>query len=204
MGVDAALFHAINRGTANALFDALMPVVTNGDVNAIVLVGVGLLVVAVSYRSRQSRLIARAWAVFLAAVLAVALGDWLGAQGKDFWLRPRPPLVLDNVRLLVGLGPSGSFPSNHAINTFAALTPVALAYRRWAPWCLLYGLLMGYSRVYVGVHYPGDVAAGAALGLLVGAGFGSVALWLTRPAPNQTESEGSNNTDHHDAGASTA
>ena len=60
-----------------------------------------------------------------------------------------------------------SFPSSHAANTFAAGTFLALRFPRWRP-VLAIPVLVAYSRVYVGVHYPSDVFGGAALGAGVG------------------------------------
>jgi undecaprenyl-diphosphatase len=63
-----------------------------------------------------------------------------------------------------------SFPSGHAAASLAVATVCALAFPRLAIPCLLLGLLAGWSRVVLGVHYPGDVIAGQVLAL------GTVAL----------------------------
>jgi undecaprenyl-diphosphatase len=60
-----------------------------------------------------------------------------------------------------------SFPSGHAATSFAGAVLLAYLFRRLAPALLLLATLVAYSRVYVGVHYPADVLAGAAVGTLV-------------------------------------
>lgn len=62
-----------------------------------------------------------------------------------------------------------SFPSNHATIAGAAAVALALAWPRISAWVLPFGVLLAASRVFVGVHYPLDVAAGLALGAAVAA-----------------------------------
>nr|WP_260407957.1 phosphatase PAP2 family protein [Planomonospora venezuelensis] len=79
-----------------------------------------------------------------------------------------------------------SFPSNHSVIAAAAAGTLVLAWRALAPLVLPLAALMAFSRVFVGVHYPHDVAAGFLLGvalapllvlLLVGAGTPLVRRW---------------------------
>jgi len=67
-------------------------------------------------------------------------------------------------------GSEFGMPSNHAANGMATVVVLAnFAPRAWTLVALAVVLITGYSRVYLGVHYPGDVAAGFAFGALLGA-----------------------------------
>ena len=102
------------------------------------------------------------------AVISVVIADAMGTHiFKYSFLRPRPCIALEDVRLLVGCTNLPSFPSNHAVNA-SVLATLAILYmpRLWLPAAALV-FLVGYSRVYVGVHYPLDVLAGSALGIVV-------------------------------------
>ena len=110
----------------------------------------------------------RGLVLVFATVLAVSVSDFLGATIKELVARDRPCHVLANVKDIANCSNSFSFPSNHAINSFTFATIVTLAYKNFAFFLYISALLIGYSRVYLGVHYPTDVLAGALCGILVG------------------------------------
>ena len=106
----------------------------------------------------------RGLALILVAGLAVWASDSLGAMLKELIARDRPCHTLTNVRDIASCSNSFSFPSNHAINSFTVATVITLAYKNFAFFLYVLALLIGYSRVYLGVHYPTDVLAGALCG----------------------------------------
>ncbi|MCC7493257.1 MAG: phosphatase PAP2 family protein [Fimbriimonadaceae bacterium] len=178
MSLDEALFRLVNETSANPLFDAWMPWLTAGDRVLAVLLGSGLLVLAQAALRRDRAALRLAGRVVLVALGGVALCELIGGNLlKPLLARPRPPLALAEVRLLVGLGPSGSFPSLHAANSLAVTSALVYGYRRLAP-LLVYPVVIAYSRVYVGVHYPSDVLAGALLG-----GLATALLWRLSGRP---------------------
>ena len=103
-----------------------------------------------------------------AAVLAVTTAALLVTVGKAVFERARPP-VADPGLDPVGVVPaSASFPSGHAATAFAAAVAVALVYPRLGRPLLVLAVVVAVSRVYLGVHYVLDVAAGTLLGIAVG------------------------------------
>ena len=169
--VDTALFRFINQTLANPVFDWLMPFASGNDFfgPALALIA-GTLLWKGGTRGR----------VFLAAlVLALLVTDPLVVNNlKKLVGRERPFLGLENVRCLVGKGGSGSFPSAHAANWFAALAVTLMYYRRSWRFMVPLACVIAFSRVYNGVHYPSDVLAGA----LIGAAAGFATLWVLNSA----------------------
>jgi undecaprenyl-diphosphatase len=100
------------------------------------------------------------------AVPCIVISTWIAEFPVKAYFRRRRPFI-DVVRaLVVGKEPgSWSFPSGHTCAAFAAAWVLGWHWPRWRP--LFFGIAatVGYSRVFVGAHYPGDVATGAGLGM---------------------------------------
>ena len=81
--------------------------------------------------------------------------------------RPRPFTVVPEAEPLLGGTVGSSFPSGHAATSFAGAVVLTLVARRTWPLLFVLALLVSFSRIYVGAHYPLDVVSGAALGAAV-------------------------------------
>jgi undecaprenyl-diphosphatase len=107
----------------------------------------------------------------LALLLSAGVSLGLALILQYFILRPRP----EAVRHLMETPNFPSYPSGHAALVFSAAVILSLTYKRWR-WrvgVFIVAMLVAYSRLYLGHHYPSDVIAGAVLGASVGAaGYG--------------------------------
>ncbi len=145
----------------------------------------GLLFIAVWWRARGQRS-PRPLALAVLAPLATALAYVVSESVKSAVEEERPcRAVARAAASLVPCPPPGdwSFPSNHSAIAGAAAVALALAVRRLALLTVPLALLMAFSRVFVGVHYPHDVGIGLLGGGLVAA---AVVLGLTGPLSTVT------------------
>jgi undecaprenyl-diphosphatase len=114
----------------------------------------------------------------LIAALSVGIGSLVVALLKESIDRARPEYADPTIDAAVATPGSPSFPSGHTATAFAGAAVVGAFYPRlrWP----LYALagLVGLSRIYLGVHFALDVAAGAILGVAIGLGL----VWIGRKA----------------------
>lgn len=154
INIDHAIFHFINDSIANPILNWIMPIVTNENNIAIPLVLFWLWLLF--YKGKRGKIAA------VLLLLTVILTDVIAAQIIKPWIgRIRPShTMLDNINLLVSRGGKYGFVSNHAANTMAAATIIGYFYKKWKSVVITISIIVGFSRVYVGVHYPFDVIGG--------------------------------------------
>ncbi len=157
--MDNSLFRWINRltnrtGLAHGFFTAYAKY-------GIVLFAV-LLIVAYLDGRQHDDLRAVAGSVWAggAALVALGIGQLIGGAID----RARPYETMTGVHLLVDKTTDFSFPSDHATAAGAVAVGLLLTNRRWGIIAGVLAVVMAFTRVYVGAHYPGDVLAGLALG----------------------------------------
>jgi undecaprenyl-diphosphatase len=173
------MFLVLNRDAGNPFFDWLFPILTNMHHHAWFFIVVALFLIAIIWKGNR-----RVKLAVLCALIALGLSDMVGTRVfKRHINRLRPCAVVRTAghsafafpsdRLVGGCPGPGSFPSNHAANMMAlGLTFWAFSTtrKRWL-WFLL-PLIIGYTRIYLGYHYPSDVVGG----WLIGACMASITL----------------------------
>jgi undecaprenyl-diphosphatase len=118
--------------------------------------------------------------MILFITIAAVLTDQFSVLFKNLFERLRPchePELQGIVHLVKGeCGGLYGFVSSHASNSFnVALLSLLFVKKRWFTLCIiLWAAIVGYSRIYLGVHYPGDVICGSLLGSLIGWGIYSL------------------------------
>lgn len=122
----------------------------------------------------------------LGAIALIAFTDLLSSQViKHIFNRVRPcrdPFLAGHIRFLAKYcGSNPSFTSSHAFNHFALAAYTIHSFKNVSKWFILlyvWAAVIAYSQVYVGVHYPSDVGAGALLGMF----FGWIGFKITNQA----------------------
>jgi undecaprenyl-diphosphatase len=160
LSLDCQIFLFINNGLANPVFDFLMPFITNKK-NWLIPIGLTWLLL-IWKGGKRGRIVA-----FLIIPILILADQTSSSLLKHAFDRLRPCKALDNVRLLIPCGSGYSFPSSHATNISAAFTPFIYYYRKYATLWIIIILLIGFSRIYVGVHYPLDVIGGFVVGTTI-------------------------------------
>ena len=109
---------------------------------------------------------------------AAVAGSWTLAEGTKYLFDRARPFIWDTeIAPLIKTPSSSSFPSGHSATAAAGALTLSVIYPTFAPLLILSGLLVILSRVYLGVHFPVDVLAGAAIGLATsGLAFAAAAL----------------------------
>ncbi|NHZ86522.1 MAG: phosphatase PAP2 family protein [Planctomycetia bacterium] len=168
--IDHAIFHFINDTITNSILNWLMPIVTNENNIAIPLLLFCLWLFL--FQGKRGKITA------ILLILTVLLTDVIAAQIIKPWFgRIRPShAMLENINLLISKGGKYSFVSNHAANTMAAATIIGYFYKRWKSVVITISIIVGFSRVYVGVHYPFDVIGGWLFGYALA--WGVLSIWV--------------------------
>ena len=167
--IDRAVFLFINMTLANPVTDFLMPIITS-DMILRYLYG-GAMLLCLWKGDKRLR-----WMVLFSALVLTIADQTSGTFIKHWIERPRPCHVMENINLLVHCGGGYAMPSAHAANSFGQAMLFGYFYRSVRWYLMGYAVLISISRIFVGVHYPGDILVGT----LVGLAAGLAGIWLYR------------------------
>lgn len=104
----------------------------------------------------------------LCVILSLAAGFLIGNMFlKNLIARPRPCWIDDSIPLLIKNPGDYSFPSGHTLASFEGAVSIWLYNRKWGTPALVLAVLIGFSRMYLFVHFPTDVLGGLVLGTLI-------------------------------------
>ena len=167
--INLNLFYFINHSLQNPFFDWLMPILTHfGGFISLLIVLIVLIIYSwfKKYLTFRNILILTLFAFLFCDIITVFL--------KNFVHEPRPFVSFSNVHLLINESDPNSFPSGHTCSTLSVIAVLVLNmkklsknhYKIISTFLIVFALIIGFSRIYVGVHYPADVLAGGIIGIV--------------------------------------
>jgi len=177
---DAWLFQLLNHTLAHPALDDLMLFLTKPKFSGHIFWLTALFIVLRKGRDGF-------WIVLL-LLLSVGIADYT-ASGifKPLFQRVRPCFALEGVRLLVDQTHSWSFASSHAANSTALATLIWIFFwkgklidKLFTVTMIIYAAMVAFSRIYIGVHYPGDVLGGIVIGLASAALIYTAFAWVVK------------------------
>ncbi|HEX2955547.1 MAG TPA: phosphatase PAP2 family protein [Chitinispirillaceae bacterium] len=161
--VDKNLFIFFNTWFSSPFLDIFFKTITEPRTWII-----PLLITAVLFFFKEKK---KAVPILILAVITVAATDLISVRiVKPLIARQRPchpDILIQGCHYLLGKKRSFSFPSSHATNMYGLAMLFTLFYPKLVIYFMTFASLIGFSRIYCGVHYPGDVLGGFVLGIII-------------------------------------
>ena len=171
--LDLAIFYFFNHTISTGFLDKFFSIITsvnNWYIAYIILLGIAF------FKGGTKGKIA-----VISLIILIIVTDQTGYRLlKELFERVRPCNALPDVITPVGCAGGYSFPSNHALNNFAAAVFLLRIFPKYKWIFLITATLVSISRIYIGVHYPSDVLGGAIIGSAFGYVFSIIAIKIEK------------------------
>jgi undecaprenyl-diphosphatase len=169
--IDLAIFYFINHSLSTGFLDKFFSTIT--DVNKWYIAYIILAGIAFFKGGIRGKILV------VGLILLIIVTDQTGFRIlKELFERIRPCRALSDAITPLGCAGGYSFPSNHALNNFAAASFISRLFPNYKWIVFIVAALIAISRVYLGIHYPSDILGGA----LIGAAFGYLFSLIAIPA----------------------
>lgn len=179
LNLDILIFQFFNQTLSTPWLDRVTPIITDlAHQNWFRIAAPLLLAFAFIKKYKRDGL-----TYFVIFFLAISMSDFVGGKVKRLFERPRPFQVLEigTIQKSDG-GLNRSFYSNHASNMFTTASYLSSFFPGGKILFYLCAVIIGLTRMHVGVHYPSDVIIGAIAGIL----WGLLFAWLARKVVEKT------------------
>ncbi len=166
------LFYLINNGFSNHYLDYIMPQLS--DIGGLVFYSIVLAILLILCWKDVFGL-GKYWGLVKLCAISLILTVAITGCAKLIFNQPRPYLVLKHVNVLTTSVDPNSFPSGHTSTTLSTMTVLFLNAKKYFTrynlikcLCIIYCILIPFSRIYIGMHYPFDVLVGGVIGMVCG------------------------------------
>lgn len=160
---DMSILRGLYHNWSNEFLNQVMPIITKLGDNGILWIVIAV-VLLIPKKTRKTGA-----AMGVAMLLGLIIGNGII---KNLVMRPRPFNTIGTAvlkqNLLIDPPTDWSFPSGHTLSSFAAATAICKDHAVLGCAAFVMAILIAFSRLYLQVHYPSDVLAGALLGFLLG------------------------------------
>lgn len=172
MNLNTEIFYFINNGLSNPFFDFIMPRIS--DLGGLAFLAI-VCAIALLLTRKNVFNSGKYYGLVKLFAGAIILSVIITAPLKLLYSQPRPYLVLSHVNVLTSSVDPNSFPSGHSSTTLSVMSVLFIKSRDYFTrhnlvriFAVAFAVVIAFSRIYIGMHFPLDVVVGAIIGIASG------------------------------------